>query len=640
MALPALSSTPRFDIRARGEKKLGYAGSVLHFRPDVADSLFASLTDSWLGEYESSGEVSSWKSDISDDGCPIELSVALGGRSELRFLVEAQTPDMNTQTAFLAGKRLNESLLKYPGVSLERFERVEDLFTPSESSSERFALWHAAVARASGELAFKAYLNPNINGRKLSTDHVMEALRRLGIGDDARFLHELLTTTNTKCAYFSLDLDSSQGSRVKVYVAHVDATLESIERDLSLLPSAVVWDARQSLRVLAGEGPYDQRPILSCFGFHEGRRRSEHTLHIPVRCYADSDLNALGRLSLLAPRNIAQVARQVSEVTSDVPLARSRRHVTYISTRRQGEDARVTLYLTAGQPEVKPAERQSQRSGARLSERPGPPTSERYAPESERLSSPPSEIPPSTSEHGGTAGSETRIKITPLPVVTFDDVLVIIQSEEQALKFHRLLRLLAPSKDLDDVSVVARSLAFFRFGLEDIVRLSASKIRDRRLTSIAWDYFAKTSGRVHPFVRLLASVDGEVKTSELFEDGHVAVRDFTYQLIVFGHRAPSDMARLTLLVALLQAIESVSDSVTAVVHRSGNNEALLSAIPEAGADLPFPKNAVEWRKIRLKKGELADASDAVNSAFSLFSGILDDAAASVEADRRRRSGKA
>src|SRR5262249_42042336 len=88
-----------------------------------------------------------WRSDISEDGSPFELSLALSdGVPEVRILAEAQGEGGTLTSNRDAARALLRGLQGEFGLCLERLEEIEDLFLPG-SPEGRFSLWHAAAVR-------------------------------------------------------------------------------------------------------------------------------------------------------------------------------------------------------------------------------------------------------------------------------------------------------------------------------------------------------------------------------------------------------------------------------------------------------------------------------------------------------------
>jgi hypothetical protein len=311
-----------------------------------AASVFEEISAAW-GQ-RPVGSAPAWPSDITDDGTPFEFSVAFGsGSPRLRMLAEAQQAPFDVRSNWQAGLQLNTALQSMPHVDLTRFDRIADLFAPGEGRAARFALWHAAEFGDS-QVILKAYVNPQIRGPGAAAGLIREALQRLECGHACDFVTELLGDhhANNEAVYFSLDLNAAAGARVKIYIAHGQATAAAIEAQLSTCADYVPGDALAWIPALTGsKGPFTKRPILSCFAFAAQSKKSAITLHIPTRCYVANDADAAARVSgLLSPVD-RQELRELLTGFSGRPLDVGRSLITYVSLRREGADLRITMYL-------------------------------------------------------------------------------------------------------------------------------------------------------------------------------------------------------------------------------------------------------------------------------------------------------
>ena len=331
--------------REFGLQKLGdlVRGLGLADELPAATRLFDLLTASW--SHRQLTGTPHWASDITDDGTPFELSVAFqGGRPLVRVLAEAQLEPFDVESNWGAGLALNRVLAGMPGVDLERFEKIQGLFAPPSGSNARFALWHAGQVEPDGSLSFKVYLNPRIVGNGLSREIVRESLVRLG-ADYA--WDELAPKLDDDCLlpYFSLDLTKSANARVKVYVAHPNATSASIDalvRDESGYRPGLAQGWIEELTGFAG--PFDQRPLLTCSAFRSPVDAAEVTVLVPSRAYVCHDAEALTRSDALLGLHSTRLRAGV-EGMAGRPLAMGRGLVTYVSARPVPDGTRVTAYL-------------------------------------------------------------------------------------------------------------------------------------------------------------------------------------------------------------------------------------------------------------------------------------------------------
>jgi DMATS type aromatic prenyltransferase len=309
---------------------------------------FRLLTSPW-GE-RLIGTKPSWASDITDDHSPYELSLALDGQTpEVRFLVEAQDEPTTLQSSWEEGLALCERLHDEAGITLERLHRVRELFEP-RSPEASFSLWHAFGLKAGGKPDFKVYLNPMARGPGQESALIQEALDRLGFTGSWRFISREVMRRGAKdrIVYFSLDLSAGPAARVKLYVAHQDATVEDLEAVLSRGREYVPGEPRTFCRALSGgEGPFTARPPLTCFAFtsDDATRPFSSTLHFPLRAYVEDDLHSVRAIRhVLEPRDL-RLFEQVMAAIADRPLEAGRGLVQWASLRHQRGQARTTFYL-------------------------------------------------------------------------------------------------------------------------------------------------------------------------------------------------------------------------------------------------------------------------------------------------------
>ncbi|WP_257453784.1 tryptophan dimethylallyltransferase family protein [Archangium lipolyticum] len=291
-----------------------------------------------------------WASDITDDHSPYELSLALDGRTpEVRFLVEAQGEPTTLQSSWVDGLALCERLRRHSGITLDRLERVRELFEPRNPGAS-FSLWHAFGLKAGGKPDFKVYLNPLARGPGQESELTREALDRLGFTGSWRFISQEVMRRGPKdrLVYFSLDLSAGPAARVKLYVAHQDATVEDLEEVLSRGGEYMPGEPRSFCRALSGgEGPFTARPPLTCFAFtsDNAARPFSSTLHFPLRAYVVDDLHSVRAIrQILEPRDRG-LFEQVLAAISDRPLEAGRGLVQWASLRHQRRQARTTFYL-------------------------------------------------------------------------------------------------------------------------------------------------------------------------------------------------------------------------------------------------------------------------------------------------------
>lgn len=268
-----------------------------------------------------------WISNASNDNAPYEYSVAISqrtGNAELRFLIEAQ-PVKNTWTCLRnEALCLTESIAAEYGktVSLDRFNMVRDLLLPErpENSEAIMAMWHSCALAPSSEPEWKVYLDPSAasgGSRAARSATVRSSLSRLGLGESWAQLEQIMSPDDY-VVYFSLDLCDNPKARVKVYVAHPNATAAEVARKHDALcgSSSDSYEIQRFIRCMSGgpAGPFTGKPLLSCFAFTKGAPGcAVGTVHFPVDAYVADDAEARKRIE-----------RYYDESTDISPLCKER----------------------------------------------------------------------------------------------------------------------------------------------------------------------------------------------------------------------------------------------------------------------------------------------------------------------------
>jgi DMATS type aromatic prenyltransferase len=301
-----------------------------------------------------------WPSDITDDHSPFEFSLALDGRSEtLRLLTEPQDAlNPSLQASWRMANEIHEELALQWGASLQSYEQVADLFAPGPSPSGQFSIWHSAILGDSENPEFKVYLNPKIHGTDDAAQVLNAGLGRLGLGElwSGLTKNVLRRGRLDEPVYFSLDLSNEADARVKVYVAHHNATARELTAALALSPG---FDARRVEgwleHLVGGLGPYTARPPITCFALRRGSiDMLSTTLHLPVRCYLAEDFEIARRVCGFL--GFAQRVRYMRALTglAERPLESGRGLQTYASLRASPGRQAVTVYLAPQVYSTKP----------------------------------------------------------------------------------------------------------------------------------------------------------------------------------------------------------------------------------------------------------------------------------------------
>ena len=327
----------------------------LEHKTAEAIEIFQAMTVSW-GDRKIC-EISSWQSNVSDDGAPFEFSIAFkDDRAELRILLEAQGKEPNLQSNWEAGLNLNHYLVERYNISLDRFEQIEDLYAPTNPDAS-FSIWHSACLYVDKDPSFKIYLNPQAQSQSRAAATCEESLVRLGFDRAWSGLAEIAAKRGPekdKFAYFSLDLAAHSEARVKIYVRHYDITVDALEEVLSLAQNYVVGDAAEFCNALTPQqNLFSSKPMVSCFSFIEGNdeRPASGTLYIPIGYYVANDSLVFDRLN----RYFIQHNLPTSAYTKSLQSFSMRSldsgcgmH-SHISMRREQQKCRLVVYLN---PEV------------------------------------------------------------------------------------------------------------------------------------------------------------------------------------------------------------------------------------------------------------------------------------------------
>lgn len=309
--------------------------------------IFNTLLANW-GE-QTVGTSPRWASEVTYDHTPMELSVALNGdRPEVRLLIEAQGNPTTIASSWAAGCQLNRSLAAQFGVSLERFDQIQDLFEPNNPDAG-FAMFHAAGISELGTPEFKVYLNPFASRDVPPKILIQTALERLGFAQAWNFLSEaaLRRETLDHVVFFSLDLTDRSDARVKIYVAHQDPRLDYLESVMAACPTYVPGDVTRFSEALLGEVPLGHRPFLTYFAFTSDNDAKPHSasLYLPLRDYAINDAILKQRIVNFLPEHDRTIYEAALAAIVDRPLEAGVGLHSFASlTRVQGQPRSVIYF--------------------------------------------------------------------------------------------------------------------------------------------------------------------------------------------------------------------------------------------------------------------------------------------------------
>jgi DMATS type aromatic prenyltransferase len=354
-----LVSKPTY-VAAGIEKLTALCHAVgLEHKTAEAIETFRAMTLSW-GDRKIR-EDSSWQSNVSDDGAPFEFSIAIDPqKTELRFLVEAQGKEANLQSNWEAGLNLNHYLAERYQVSLDRFKQIEDLFVPTNPDAS-FSIWHSACFYPDKEPAFKIYLNLQSQGNSRATAIFEESLVRLGFAHSWSSFAEIAAQRGPEkdeFLYFSLDLASHSQARIKTYIRHHEATLDELEKALSLAQNYVFGDVTAFCQAMSnGQSSFCAKPVISCFSLIKGDEitPSSGTIYLPISNYAPNDRVVSDRFTRYFTQYDLPISTYDAALRSVAsrPLTAGIGMQSYISLRREQQQRRVNIYLN---PEVNAVE--------------------------------------------------------------------------------------------------------------------------------------------------------------------------------------------------------------------------------------------------------------------------------------------
>jgi DMATS type aromatic prenyltransferase len=585
-------------------------GLGLYEQAEESERLFDLLTRSW-GGWEL-GTKALWPSDISDDGTPFEFSVAFAdGRPRVRLLAEAQRPPLSAESNWKAGLELNAQLAELPGVSLKRFEKIQELFAPDPAVPARFAIWHAGTVEPDGSLSFKLYLNPRVFGDHFSPWLVRDALERLDLSAAWSDIAPRLGR-RSELSYFSLDLRDDAEARAKVYLSHPGATAAEIDRLTAGSHGYRPGLARHWIETLTGSsGPFDARPVITCHSFREPTQPSEVTVHVPARCYVENDRDSLARAATLLTRAESERLRSGVEALGQRPLEVGRGLVTYVSLRPAANGPRVTAYL-APEAFTISAPRPSARPAARVIPEPV----------AARPSSP-SRPPPRESmvRALGQSGVEQA---------NFGEVADLISHHRAHYAQHRFLARLEGVGTAQQASAIAERLTFFVMCFQDMLRLARTLSSDPEISEFATTHEQEDRGHDLWFLNDLERLGVSIGVPWTFSEAHAPTRDIAYRLIAGVIAARHDATRLSILLALEAAGAEFFGRIIGFLERLELSEGLLyfarshERIEQShGVFETDSQNRLHTMKVSL--AALSEVMEAVAATFAAMTCLADEA---------------
>jgi hypothetical protein len=226
-----------------------------------------------------------YQSYVSADGFPAELSVSWrGGTPEVRVLFEPLGERLTPFDVQESGRAMVRSLAGLPGVCIDRYLALEDLFTAAHPLPGRPGIWLSLARRPGSAPAYKVYLNPQASGKESAWETVTEAMGRLGMAESWRPVTAAsgeFTGAGRELEFFALDLTDAPATRVKVYFRHRDCSVAELNRVASFAtwhdPGRIAWACAQLYG--PGQALVANEP-MTCLAFRGTSRPEEANVYL------------------------------------------------------------------------------------------------------------------------------------------------------------------------------------------------------------------------------------------------------------------------------------------------------------------------------------------------------------------------
>ncbi|GAA1867097.1 tryptophan dimethylallyltransferase family protein [Asanoa iriomotensis] len=302
-----------------------------------------------------------WPSGIADDHTPVEFSLAFhaGTPPTLRILAEAPADVLTPAAHLAAGHAFVRAQADRLTLSLAAFDRVRHLFMPNDPRAA-FTLWHSLVFARRPEL--KVYFNPEIRGTDRATELVQEGLGLLGLAASYPALVDRMRDRALagvdRLAFFALDLHDGPHARVKLYLAHHDATADDMVHAAAAVKDVDPGELREFCRI-AGDGVdvFAGLPLIGSYTFTAGATYPVgYSLYVPIRGYVTDDGEAYERVAAVLRRyrfDISYLDQALAAVTSR-RLRDGVGLLAHVSLRLGPPRPGVTVYLSAEAYRVQP----------------------------------------------------------------------------------------------------------------------------------------------------------------------------------------------------------------------------------------------------------------------------------------------
>ncbi|MCC3771964.1 tryptophan dimethylallyltransferase family protein [Streptomyces sp. UNOC14_S4] len=289
---------------------------------------------------------------VAIDGMPFETSIAWAG-TKAGVRVSLESPRGPARERMADGMELTRRLAGRPGVTIDGYLRVEDLFTADEPQGY-FSLSHAVAWVPDGPPAYKVFLNPAAHGRDQAADRTAEALERLGLDRPWRTLARHLGGTfgpEHEPVALAMDLVPGEALRTQVYLAHSGVSADDIDAKAAADPGHVPGSFARAFRAVNGpdDAPaWKRKPPVTTFTLQPGRDTPVATAYVPMIPVHDHDEAARDRVAAflrsegIDPTSYGKLLADIS----DRPLSRS--YTQNFISYRGGASPRFSVYVAPG----------------------------------------------------------------------------------------------------------------------------------------------------------------------------------------------------------------------------------------------------------------------------------------------------
>ncbi|MCE7082363.1 tryptophan dimethylallyltransferase family protein [Streptomyces sp. ST2-7A] len=334
------------DKIRRGSEVLGASESERRARLALVRELFGAWGELPAGNPP---ERACW---VAIDGMPFEVSFAwVDGRSELRLSFENPSHPGTPLARQEDGRAFTRGLADRPGVPIERYLAVEDLFTDGDPRGY-FSFFHGVAWRQGGDPLHKIYLNPAIAGREHAAARTEEAMIRLGLERPWRLLADHLGGVHGiahEPVGLALDLSDAREARCKVYLAHTGVTADEVDAQSAIARDHVPGSFARALERVTGcrESGW-LKPPVTCWGFSSTRDVPGATLYVPLIPGHGDDATAHDRVAAFMREENVDPAPYTAALhaLADGPPAESSTQ-NFLSY-RGGPTPRFAVYLAPG----------------------------------------------------------------------------------------------------------------------------------------------------------------------------------------------------------------------------------------------------------------------------------------------------